>query len=90
MDLEAFRAWIQGDLLAKNADNIFRLKGILSIPGSDRRFIVQGTHADFTGHFDAHTWQPPARPRSVQLVFIGRDLDEAALDAGLKQCLVDR
>ena len=72
------------DLLAKQGDDIFRLKGILAIAGDDRRHVLQGVHRILDLR-PADGWGP--RPASSKLVLIGRHLDQRALRAALAACL---
>jgi G3E family GTPase len=75
--------WL-GTLLRTQGPDIFRMKGILSIAGEDRRFVFQGVHMLFDGRPD-RPWG--AEPRQNRLIFIGRNLDRAALTAGFERCL---
>jgi hypothetical protein len=75
--------WL-GKLLREQGNDIFRMKGILAIAGSDRRFVFQGVHMLFDGRPDL-PWGDA--PRRSQVVFIGRALDREALRAGLTACL---
>ncbi len=72
------------DLLAAQGDDIFRLKGILAIAGDDRRHVLQGVHRILDLR-PADGWG--AATPSSKLVFIGRQLDQRALRAGLAACL---
>ena len=58
------------NFLGKKGVDIFRMKGFLSIAGESNRFVFQGVHMIFSGK--------PDRPWGslLQLVFIGRNLDE--------------
>jgi G3E family GTPase len=71
-------------LLAQRGDDIFRLKGILAIADDPRRWALQGVHR-LMELKPVDPWGAE-RPTS-KLVFIGRDLDRAALEAGLAGCL---
>jgi G3E family GTPase len=62
------------------------MKGVLSIAGDDRRFVFQGVHMLFDGRPD-RPWGESAREN--RLIFIGRNLDRAALTEGFKGCLVN-
>ncbi len=62
------------------------MKGILNIQGSPNRFVFQSVHMLFDGKPD-RPWQPD-EDRTNQLVFIGRNLNREALNAGFKCCLV--
>ena len=84
-------AWLSRLLEEKGAD-LFRSKGILSIRGSDARFVFQGVHMllqlGSSGETEgAGGWRPGER-RVNRLVFIGRNLDRAALTASFRACLV--
>jgi G3E family GTPase len=64
--------------------DIFRLKGIVSVADDDRRWVLQAVHTllDFRPDIPWDT-----RTRSSKIVFIGRDLDRASLEADLASCL---
>ena len=81
--LDRMNAWI-GALLRERGADIFRMKGVLAIAGEDRRFVFQGVHMLFDGQPD-RPWRAD-EPRVSQLVFIGKHLDRAALQAGLDGC----
>jgi G3E family GTPase len=76
--------WI-GTLLRTKGNDIFRMKGVLSIKGSKKRLVFQGVHMLFDATFDRE-WQP-GEARTNTLIFIGRNLDRAALNAGFHACL---
>jgi G3E family GTPase len=61
------------------------MKGILNIKGQANRFVFQGVHMLFEGKPD-RPWKD-ALERKSQLVFIGRNLDREALNAGFRRCL---
>ena len=61
------------------------MKGILNIQGQDQRFVFQGVHMLFDGKPDRE-WRADEQ-RKNELVFIGRDLDEAKLRADFTRCL---
>jgi len=82
-DEARLNAWL-GKLLRERGGDIFRMKGILAIAGSEQRFVFQGVHMLFDGRPDV-AWGD--RPRRSQIVFIGKDLDRAALREGLRACL---
>jgi G3E family GTPase len=77
-------AWLR-DLLMNHGPDIFRMKGVLSIKGDDRRFVFQGVHMLFDGRPDRPWGKKEQRHNS--LIFIGRRLDRAKLEAGFKACL---
>lgn len=80
---ERFNLWLSVLLREKGAD-LFRMKGILSLAGLDRRMVFQGVHMLFDARPD-RPWGD--RPRRSDLVFIGRNLDRASLEQGFESCL---
>ena len=76
--------WISELLQAKGQD-IFRMKGVLSIKGDPNRFVFQGVHMMFDGKQD-RPWGNT--PRSNKLIFIGRRLNREELTAGFLKCMV--
>ncbi|NEO87668.1 MAG: GTP-binding protein [Spirulina sp. SIO3F2] len=85
LDEDKLNAWMTNLLQTKGPD-IFRMKGILNIEGMAERFVFQGVHMIFDGRPD-RPWAADEQRRS-ELVFIGRNLDEAELQAGFRACLV--
>jgi G3E family GTPase len=60
------------------------MKGALNVKGEDRRQVFHGVHM----MFDAQAERPwGSAPRSNQLVFIGRGLDRAELEAGFESAV---
>jgi G3E family GTPase len=85
LDGEKLNDWMS-ELVRTQGENIFRMKGILHLAGRDHRFVFQGVHMIFDGRQD-RLWQT-GESRMNQLVFIGRGLDQMALQAGFDRCLV--
>ena len=83
LDGDRLNRWISL-LLRTQGQDIFRMKGVLSVKGSDRRFVFQGVHMLFDGRPD-RPWGTEQRRNS--LVFIGRNLDRDRLEAGFAACL---
>lgn len=86
VDLDRFKAWVKG-LISTDWRDLYRVKGILSVRGSPRRFVAQGTHADFAAEF-TDEWGA-GESRVSRMVFIGRKLDRQALETGFNACLCD-
>jgi G3E family GTPase len=86
-DLDGTRlnAWI-GELLRTKGGDIYRMKGVLAVKGTNKRLVFQGVHMLFDAKFDRE-WKP-GEPRSNTLVFIGKNLDRAKLTEAFKACLV--
>jgi G3E family GTPase len=71
-------------LLKTRGQDIFRMKGVLNVKGEDRRQVFHGVHM----MFDAQAERPwGAAPRTNNLVFIGRGLDRAELEAGFESAV---
>lgn len=85
LDGQKLSNWLSNLLQTKGVD-IFRMKGILNITGKDERFVFQGVHMLLDGKPD-RPWKE-GETRKNELVFIGRNLDEAQLREDFKQCLV--
>ena len=85
LDKSKLNTWMS-DLLQTKGPDIFRMKGILNIDGEDERYVFQGVHMIFDGKAE-RPWKTEEE-RKNELVFIGRNLDEDELKAGLKACLV--
>ncbi|MEO0755614.1 MAG: GTP-binding protein [Cyanobacteria bacterium J06648_16] len=85
LDSKKLNSWMS-NLLQTQGPDIFRMKGILNIAGEDNRFVFQGVHMIFDGKPE-RPWKP-TETRKSELVFIGRNLDEATLKAGFRACLV--
>ena len=73
--------WIS-EITQAQGPNILRLKGILAFPNEPKRYVVQGVHMIVEGDLQ-RDWKP-GEPRESRLVFIGRKLDRAELEAGFK------
>jgi len=84
VDPEKLNVWL-GTLLRERGVDIFRMKGFISIAGDPRRMVFQGVHMLFDAQPD-RPWGDA--PRQNQLVFIGRNLDEAGMREGFEACLV--
>ncbi|MDZ5649832.1 GTP-binding protein [Nitrospirillum sp. BR 11828] len=82
---ERFIPWLQ-QLTMERGQDILRLKGILAFPGEEQRYVVQGVHMLIQGTYQ-RDWKPE-EPRTSRLVFIGRNLDTAALRQGFEACAV--
>jgi len=84
VDLDLVQDWVSEILQTKGAD-IYRMKGVLAIEHAEAKFVYQAVHMIFNGNFEDEKWAPD-EPRSSKLVFIGKNLDHAALKAGFAAC----
>jgi G3E family GTPase len=85
LDEKKLSDWL-GTLLRTKGQDIFRMKGILAVRGRAMRFVFQGVHMLMDGRPDRE-WGN--EPRTNTIIFIGRNLDRAELNAGFKSCLAD-
>jgi len=83
LDGKRLNDWISELLRVKGGD-IYRMKGVLSVKGTTKRLVFQGVHMLFDAKFDRE-WG--ADPRTNTLVFIGKNLDRAALTAAFQACM---
>jgi G3E family GTPase len=84
IDNQKLHDWIT-NLLKTRGPDIFRMKGILNIAGSDQRYVFQGVHMIFDGKID-RSWKPDEE-RKNELVFIGRNLDRESLQTSFNACI---
>ena len=82
---EKFQTWTK-QLLTEKGDDIYRLKGIVAFANDPRRYVLQAVHR-MTDLKPADAWG--AEKPQTRLVFIGRALDRATLEAGLSDCLAE-
>ncbi|XP_028754709.1 uncharacterized protein LOC114714169 [Neltuma alba] len=85
LDLDELDDWLER-LIEEKGEDLYRMKGVLSVDGSDQRYVLQGVHSMMDG-CPGKTWGPEEK-RMNKLVFIGRNLNETALRKGFKGCLV--
>jgi G3E family GTPase len=83
LDEKKLSDWL-GTLLRTKGQDIFRMKGVLAVKGRAMRFVFQGVHMLMDGK-PGKEWG--TEPRESALIFIGRNLDRAALNEGFRSCL---
>ena len=83
IDGQKVTRWLN-DLLAAQGPDILRAKGILDVKGEDRRLVFQAVHMILEGDLQ-RAWRDDEE-RCSRMVFIGRNLDEAALKADFEAC----
>ena len=83
VDGDKVTRWLNETLQAQGPD-ILRAKGILDVKGEDRRLVFQAVHMLLEGDFQ-QPWRDEDA-RYSRMVFIGRNLDEAALRRGFEAC----
>ncbi|CAN8240536.1 unnamed protein product [Cochlearia groenlandica] len=85
LDLEKANMWL-GTLLMERSEDIYRMKGLLSVHTMEERFVFQGVHDIFQGSPDQLWGKEEARVN--KLVFIGKNLNREELEKGFKACLI--
>ncbi|HWA27363.1 MAG TPA: GTP-binding protein [Lacunisphaera sp.] len=85
LDGKKLNDWIS-KLLAQQGGDIYRMKGVLVVKGTNKRLVFQGVHMLFDAKFD-RPWDAQEN-RTNTLVFIGKNLNRAALTEGFKACLL--
>lgn len=86
VDVDKLNDWL-GELLGERGPDLFRSKGVLSLAGTDQRYVFQGVHMLHDGELGA-PWRP-GESRRNRMIFIGRNLDRAELEASFLACLSD-
>ncbi|GLK69737.1 cobalamin biosynthesis protein CobW [Hansschlegelia plantiphila] len=84
LDPDRFMSWMQ-TLIRRSGGDILRSKGVVALSGENRRFVFHGVQTMLEG--DVQEPWPIGDERRSRLVFIGRNLDEAALRDGFAACL---
>jgi G3E family GTPase len=80
--IEKFERFV-GELSEK--EKVYRSKGFLWLQGNPRRAVFHGVNNRFTLMWD-RLWEKN-EPRSSQVVFIGKELDEAKIRSEIETCL---
>jgi G3E family GTPase len=85
LDLDRVEDFL-GGMIQVYGPQMMRYKGVLNIKGETQRVVFQGVHM-LMGAERAGKWQAGEK-RSSKMVFIGRDLPQDVLLAGLAGCAV--
>lgn len=85
LDRDEVEDWLER-LIEEKGEDLYRMKGVLSVDGSEQRYVFQGVHS-MLDDCPGKTWEPNEK-RINKLVFIGRNLDETSLRKGFKGCLI--
>jgi len=84
LNLDKFNNFI-ADVLRAHGEQLYRLKGILSMSGFDNQFVAQGVHMVFDGSLGP-VWTSHDKRKST-LVLIGRKLDKTDLETKFMECI---
>ena len=87
INLDKFRKWLDEFLWerdeVKTQKEIYRVKGLLYVMGSNKKHILQAVH-ELYDIFEGIPWGEDEE-RHSKLVFIGKNLDENVIQSGLKE-----
>jgi len=84
LDPGLFNTWLNR-LVQEIGQDLFRMKGVLSFSNEARRYVFHGVHMTLEGR-PGKPWTSSDKRRS-EIVFIGRNIDEAMLREGVGSCL---
>ncbi len=84
LDGKKLNDWIS-ELLRTKGGDIYRMKGVLAVKGTNKRLVFQGVHMLFDAKFD-RDWKA-GETRTNTLVFIGKNLERTKLTEAFKACL---
>jgi len=84
LDAKTFFAWID-NVSQIQGPNILRAKGIMNFKDDPERYVMQGVHMMFEGDHQRE-WRVDEK-RESRIVFIGRDLNQKALQEGFEACV---
>ena len=84
LDADRFNRWINR-LVMRDGARLLRSKGVLHLAGEGRQFTVHSVHMLVDAR-PGRRWRD-GEPRRSRMVFIGRDLDAAALQDGFRGCV---
>jgi G3E family GTPase len=82
LDWQAFVAWIR-TLIALHGDDLLRVKGIVNIAGQDGPIAIHGVQHLFHDPVYLPAW--PSADRRSKIVFIARNLEQAAVEKRLAE-----
>ena len=84
MDRRKIARWLTA-LCKEKGQDILRAKGIIDVKDNPRRLVFQAVHMILEGDLQRE-WRE-GETRSSRMVFIGRNLDAAALKAAFEACV---
>lgn len=88
LDIPLFNQFMS-DLLATNAANLYRTKGVLAFEGQgDVKFVFQGVHEQINFGPSEKPWAV-GEERVSKLVFIGKNLEPDVFREKIRGCTVD-
>jgi G3E family GTPase len=85
LDLQKIEAWLS-EIISTMGERLYRSKGILHVKGQPKRIVFHGVQTMFEASPERF-WNQGEK-RQSQLVFIGKQLDEAKIRAGFQGCVI--
>jgi len=86
LDPDRFNRWVN-QLVQQQGQQLMRMKGVLNFHGEARQFYFHSVHMLLDAK-PGRPWQSD-EARQSRFVFIGRHLDDAALQSGFLDCVRD-
>ena len=86
LDPDRFNRWVN-QLVQQQGQHLMRMKGVLNFHGEARQFYFHSVHMLLDAK-PGRPWQS-AESRQSRFVFIGRQLNGAALQSGFLDCVYD-
>ena len=83
VDFGLFDEWTSGLLRDKGAD-LYRMKGVINARFATQKYVYHAVHMIYNGDFEE--WDEEEE-KGNKLVFIGKNIDGAALRKGFEACL---
>jgi G3E family GTPase len=74
-----------GYLMREKGTDLYRYKGVIPVKGMEYKFVFQGVHMLFGGHFTQEKWAPGEK-RQGRFIFIGKNLDHDEIRLGFMAC----
>lgn len=87
LELDKFKAWLAELLWEEKGNDIFRMKGIISIKDEQNKYALQSVHSLFDLEQSSVEWDLPRQVRATTMVVIGRHLDQDQLASSLRSIL---
>eukprot|EP00756_Hemistasia_phaeocysticola_P040402 Hpha_TRINITY_DN16860_c2_g2::TRINITY_DN16860_c2_g2_i8::g.153381::m.153381 len=84
LDMALLREWL-GILMRTKGNDLYRMKGVLSMDGHDAKYVCHAVHMLFEGEF-TEKWGKDEQ-RGCKLIFIGKDLDHEDLRKSIYKCI---
>lgn len=87
LDQAKMEKWLSDLLSSNDAEGLYRSKGFMYLKGQAKRILFHSVQMMYEAKPDRF-WEPNEQ-RETQLVFIGKNLDEAAIRKGIEGCVTE-